>query len=375
MALPSCQGVSGSIGNTQPGRMIALVSIASLLMPLASDSTNVVPAVEPLRLEGLITAVMTPYDSEGGLNLTVVPALAAYLRKTGVKGVFVGGTTGDSLSLTLAERKALTQAWALQAALNNLTMIVHVGAEALGDATELARHAAEFGVSALGAMPSVFFKPATEQALALWLKRIGAAAPSLPLYYYHIPSMTGVTFHMLDLIQAVEAVGVPQFAGVKFTGLYEPQCWMDFERCRAYKEGRYDVYCGREEMTMQALSVGTKGFIGSQFNFAADVYRHIAAAWPNTSRALRVQALAQDLLTSWSAAVPPGVDGGRMVLHYAGVPIGPPRLPNLPPDTATVKKMSDNLDKWCRVASGVLNELPVLCWSRAAAQKSQEHVV
>merc|ERR1711988_58430 len=111
-------------------------------------------------------------------------------------------------------------------------------------------------------MPSVFFKPATVEALAQWLQHVGNAAPTLPLYYYHIPSMTGVNFKMIDLLKAAERIGVPTLVGIKYTGLYEPSAFPDFQRCINYAGGRYEVLCGREEMTMQALSIGTRGFIG-----------------------------------------------------------------------------------------------------------------
>ena len=144
-------------------------------------------AVSPLRIEGLVAAVFSPFDTAGMLNTSVVPLQNAYLHATGVDWVFVGGTTGESLSLTLTERKALTEAWLSTSA----SVIVHVGAECLGDARAMAAHAQAHGAKAIGAMPPTFFKAANVQALAATLASICAAAPELPCYYYHIPSMTG----------------------------------------------------------------------------------------------------------------------------------------------------------------------------------------
>merc|ERR1712048_144580 len=120
--------------------------------------------------------------------------------------------------------------------------------------------------------------------------------------------MTGVNFLMLDLLKAVEYVGVPTFVGVKYTGLYENQAFPDLQRCQLYSGGRYEIFCGREEMSIEALSVGVRGFIGSQFNFAADLYGAIAKAWPNATRARELQALGLDLLEIWGS-VPAGVNG------------------------------------------------------------------
>merc|ERR1712232_410934 len=100
---------------------------------------------------------------------------------------------------------------------------------------------------------------------------------------------------MGDLLAAIEAIGVPSFAGVKYTGLYEPRGFPDFQRCMAYKSGRYEMLCGREELTAEALSIGVKGFIGSQMNFAGDLYSRIKKEWPNGDY-LQIQHHALDLL-------------------------------------------------------------------------------
>ena len=116
----------------------------------------------PLRIHGLVTAVFSPFDSHGNLNISVVPQQAAYLNATGVKWVFVTGTTGESLSLTIKERKRLFDAWISTGS----NVIAHVGAESAGDARDLATHAELAGAKAIGAMPPTFFKPASAAALA-----------------------------------------------------------------------------------------------------------------------------------------------------------------------------------------------------------------
>ncbi|MDP7013857.1 MAG: dihydrodipicolinate synthase family protein, partial [Verrucomicrobiota bacterium] len=60
-----------------------------------------------MKLEGLIAAVHTPMHDDCTVNYEQVPALAAHLAKQQVRGVFVGGTTGECLSLTTGERANL----------------------------------------------------------------------------------------------------------------------------------------------------------------------------------------------------------------------------------------------------------------------------
>ena len=94
-------------------------------------------------------------------------------------------------------------------------------------------------------------------------ENICSAAPKLPCYYYHIPSMTGVALAMYDLVVAVEPLA-PNFVGVKYTGLYTHPGFMDAMRVMAYRGGKFEVLSGREEMMLEALSVGIRGHVGSQ---------------------------------------------------------------------------------------------------------------
>jgi len=229
---------------------------------------------------------------------------------------------------------------------------------------ELSRLAEELGADAIGCMSSVFFKPPTVEALAQWLQNVGSAAPSLPLYYYHIPSMTGVTFMMLDLLKAVEKTGVPTFVGVKYTGLYEPSAFPDFEQCTNYAGGRYEILCGREEMTLEAISVGARGFIGSQFNYAGDLYVAISKALPNITRAREIQSLGLDLIAAWKQ-VPTGVNGNRLTMAHTSSPVGPARLPSLQADAATKRAHSARIQAWCTKADRVLGFSLEMCKSAA----------
>ena len=190
-----------------------------LILSLASSQGIEALTVKPLRIDGLVAATFAAFDENGSLNNSAVPLQAEYLNRTGVHAVFVDGTTGESLKLSLEERKAHMEAWITAAQPFGMTVIVHVGAESLVDAKFLATHAAEKGADAIGAMPPTFFRPATVSSLARWVSAIAEAAPSLPTYYYHIPSMTNVVFPMFDLVREMEANGASNFVGVKYTGL------------------------------------------------------------------------------------------------------------------------------------------------------------
>ena len=85
---------------------------------------------------------------------------------------------------------------------------------------------------------------------------IAGAAPDLPLYYYHIPALSGVHILVIDLLRAAER-DCPALAGVKFT--FEDV--MDLSRCVAFADGRYDMLFGRDEMLLSGLVVGVRGAV------------------------------------------------------------------------------------------------------------------
>src|SRR5438874_12667655 len=108
---------------------------------------------------GLVPAVLTPFDAAGELNLAVVEKHAALLARDHVAGVFVGGTTGEFSSLTFEERLALAARWAALVKGTPLRLVVHVGANCLADAKQLAAHAQALGAAAIAAVAPSYFKP------------------------------------------------------------------------------------------------------------------------------------------------------------------------------------------------------------------------
>src|SRR5437773_3098532 len=140
----------------------------------------------PLRLTGLVAAPHTPMKTDGNLNPKVISAQAQLLHESGVRGAFICGTTGESLSLTMAERVAVTEAWC-DAANGKMTIVVHVGSNSLLEARVLAGHAAQCGVAAIAAMAPSFFKSSLDELIA-YCAAVADAAPNTPLYYYDIPT-------------------------------------------------------------------------------------------------------------------------------------------------------------------------------------------
>lgn len=286
--------------------------------PLAADDPPRWP-----RLEGLIAAPFTPMHPDGSINLDLIDRQAQFLHRDGVTGAFVCGTTGESMLLSVDEREQIAKRWVL-AASDDFKVIVHVGHISLEVSERLLAHAQTIGAWGTGAMAPSFFKPQTIEDLVIYCEELADAAPDLPFYYYHIPEMTGVSFPMVDFLDAAKD-RIPNLAGIKFTW----EDLMDFELCRMVDGGRYDMLFGRDEILLCSLALGARGAIGSTYNFAAPLYRQLIAAFDcrdfDTARSLQRTSMQMVRLLkqsggSFNAAA-------KAVMKMRGVDCGRVRLP------------------------------------------------
>jgi N-acetylneuraminate lyase len=276
------------------------------------------------RLNGLIAAPHTPFDSNGDLKLSVIQKQCETLHADGVKGAFVCGTTGEGLSMTTEERMEVAQRW-VDVAGSALKVIVHVGHNSQRDAMALARHARQIGAAAIGAMPPSFFKPATVDQLVEFMRPVASAAAGLPLYYYHIPSMTGTTISMVDFLQA-GAERIPSLRGIKFTH----GDLMEYQRCSRIADGEFDIAWGVDEMLLAALAVGADAAVGSTYNYAAPLYLKMIAAFQrgDLDTARQCAGKSVDMI---AVLLKHGVlRTGKATMGLIGIDLGPTRSP-VPP--------------------------------------------
>lgn len=275
-------------------------------------------------LEGLIAAPFTPMLDDGSLNLSAIAGYHQMLKKNGVKAAFICGSTGESASLTMAEKKAIAEAWAsCTAADNNFKVIVFVGGTCLADCKELALHAEKIGLHAIALTSPFYFKPDSIKVIAQICEDVAAVVPNMPFYYYHIPVLTGVNFPMIDLLKEVDGK-ILNFAGIK----YSHEDFMDFQSCINYKNKKFQMMWGRDENMLSALAVGTKYFIGSTYNYAAPVYLKLMDAFKqgNLEEANALQQKSIDMIRLLGKYG--GIATGKAFMKMAGLNCGVSRLPN-----------------------------------------------
>jgi len=275
------------------------------------------------KLQGLIAAPFTPMKADGSLHLSVVKQYYEFLKRNGNTGAFIAGSTGEGVSLTLNEKKQLTEAWA-QATKNddNFKVISLLGGSCLSDCVELAIHARQQGLHAVAFTAPFYFKPASVMILAECCKVIADAVRDMPFYYYHIPVLTGVSFAMYDLLKEIDGK-IENFAGVKYTH----EDFMDFLSCMQYKNGYYDMLWGRDENMLPALVLGSKGAVGSTYNYAAPLYHRLIAAYEKGDfiAAQKLQQQSVDMIRLLGKYG--GIATGKAYMKLTGIDCGEFRLP------------------------------------------------
>ena len=271
------------------------------------------------RFSGLIAAPFTAMTADGAVDLTKIAAQARALGESGVRGAFICGTTGEGLSLSTEERLEIAEAWAEHK--GTLTLFVHIGHASLKDAQRLAAHAEERGADAVSAMPSSPY-PATLESAVHACAEMAAAAPTLPFFYYHIPSLSKVNVSMRHFLP--KALGtIPTLAGVKFT--FEDL--MDYALCLDRYGADLDMFFGRDELLLAGLSLGAKSAVGSTYNFAAPLYRRVmdAFAQGRMEEARAAQLEAQRIIGVMLEY--PGLAAFKTAIKLVGQDLGPVRPP------------------------------------------------
>lgn len=276
------------------------------------------------RIRGLVAAPFTPMQEDGSVNLELIPDYYRFLKYNKVVGAFICGSTGEGLSLTMQEKKDIARTWADCAKEDtDFKLLLFVGGTCIDDCMELAAYAQQLGLKAVSFTSPFYFRPKNPAVLADCCKEVAVAAPDLPFYYYHIPSLTGVNFPMTDLLKAMDGV-IPNLAGIKYT--YED--FKDFMSCLHFGEGKYEMLWGRDANLLPAWTAGALGAVGSTYNYIAPIYYDMMRAY-NNHELEKAQKLQQKSI-NMSAAL--GKYGGSIPIRKSymkllGLDCGPVRLP------------------------------------------------
>ena len=221
----------------------------------------------------ILNATFTPMHEDESINYDRIPDLFQHCLSTGANGIFLNGTTGECMSLSVEERMKLVETWSAyrkEANRPNFKIFVHVGSCNLYETARMAEHAEAHGADGIAMVATFYFKPNTLEELVDQCEYVAAAASHTPFYYYNIPFMTGVNFPLISFLE-VASRRIPNFAGLKnsFTDI------VDYQHCLHFAKENYALYWGTDEAFMMLYAAGNRQYVGSTYNYMGDIYQEM----------------------------------------------------------------------------------------------------
>lgn len=212
------------------------------------------------KFQGIIPAFYACYDKEGNISPEAVRELTRWFIQKGVKGLYVGGSSGECIYQGKEERKLVLEN-VMAEAKGKLTIIAHVACNNTADSQELAAHAESLGVDAIASIPPIYFH-LPPYAIAKYWNDISAAAPNTDFVIYNIPQLAGVSLTVPLLKKMLEN---PRCIGVKNSSMptQDIQMWRD--------EGAI-VFNGPDEQLISGLVMGATGGIGGTYGAMPELY-------------------------------------------------------------------------------------------------------
>ena len=206
------------------------------------------------------------YDKDGEISPAAVRRLTEHFVQKGVKGVYVGGSSGECIYQGVDERKRLLEN-VMEAAEGKLTVIAHVACNNTRDSQSLARHAESLGVDAIASIPPIYFR-LPEHAIAKYWNDISDAAPNTDFVIYNIPQLAGVALTMPLLKEMLKN---PNVIGVKNSSM--PVQDIQMFKDEGTKNGRpFVVFNGPDEQFVSGLMMGADGGIGGTYGAMPELF-------------------------------------------------------------------------------------------------------
>ena len=212
------------------------------------------------KYQGIFPAFYACYAEDGSISPERVEALTEYLIGKGVTGVYVGGSSGECIYQSVAERKTVLE-HVMKVAKGRIVVIAHVACNNTADSMELAAHAESLGVDAIAAIPPIYFHLPPYGVAQYW-NDISSAAPHTDFVIYNIPQLAGVALNSGLLRTMLENLNV---IGVKNSSMpvQDIEMWRD--------EGAM-VFNGPDEQLLSGLTAGACGGIGGTYAVMPELY-------------------------------------------------------------------------------------------------------
>ena len=285
-------------------------------------------------LHGVVTAMVTPFHTDGSVNLQAVTELTQFLIQKGITGLFPLGTNGECMRLSVAERKAVAEAVVQAAKGSNVPVFIHTGAVSLEDTIALTRHAAEIGADGVAVVTPCYFK-LTDDELYIFYQTVASCVPEdFPIYVYSIPQCTtnDISAELMNKLYC----NIPNIVGIKYS-------FLDMERTKQYCaiEG-LSVLHGADTMYPEMMALGCDGVVSGLSGAYPEPFVNQVVSYTagDNNSVLHWQNIAKEVGVLTDAG---NIAQIKYVISQRGIEVGDIRLPALPPSAETKLQIQANI--------------------------------
>ena len=199
-----------------------------------------------------ITAMITPFKEDGGVNYEVAEKLAAHLVENGSDGIVVCGTTGESPALTWDEEYELFQV--VKKAVNGKALVIAgTGSNSTREAIAATQKAAKIGLDGSLQVVPYYNKP-PQEGMFRHFQAIAQSSPDLPIMLYNIPARTGQNLLPETVARLAE---IPNIVAIKEASGNLDQA----SQIRCLTPPDFSIYSGDDSLTLPLLSIGGIGVV------------------------------------------------------------------------------------------------------------------
>ncbi len=279
-------------------------------------------------------AMVTPFDSEGELDLAAGRRLAAHLVDNGVDSLVLAGTTGESPTTTPEEKLALIGAVREELG-DRVIIIAGTGTNNTRTSVDMSVAAKEAGADALLVVTPYYSKPSQAGLVAHY--RAVAGATDLPICLYDIPGRSGIPLEGPTIRELAE---IPTIMGLKDAkGNF-------FQAAPLIRETGLAWYSGDDPLNVPWLSLGATGVISVVGHAAPRLLREMMTSFEegDLARVREINATTIDVLARQQAILG-GATFAKAALRLQGIDVGDPRLPVASATAGQVDALRHDMNK------------------------------
>lgn len=284
------------------------------------------------RFGKVITAMVTPFDTNGALDLDGVSRLARWLQDNGNDGLVVSGTTGESSTLTDDEKLSLYRA-TVEAV--TIPVIAGTGSNDTAHSVHLTKEASKLGVAGVLAVCPYYNRP-SQAGIEAHLRAM-CAATNLPVVVYDIPTRTGrkiATTTLTKLANEVKnVVAVKDASG-------NPA---ESARLMTMVPSSFELISGDDGLTLPLMSIGASAVIGVATHWSGVDHQEMFAKWEagDTVGARKVNARLVESFAYETGDDAPNPIPTKVMMNHLGLNVGEARLPMGPPPAGLAQRAAE----------------------------------